>query len=88
MSEPHMKIEVEISQSRSVGNNLWVPALVGMIISIPTGDVGPPRSQHTAEVMRPEVGIYVDLTAMGARDLAAALIRHASLIDAAEVKSL
>lgn len=83
-----MKVEVEISQNRSVGENQWVPALIGMIIAIPTGRVGPSQSQHTVEVMRPEVGIYVDLTATEARDLAAALTRHVSLIERAEVKRL
>ena len=82
-----MKIEVEISQNRNVGPNQWVPALIGMIIANPTGAVGPSQSQHTVEVMRPEVSIFVDLNTTQARALAIELQRHVTLIERGEVRS-
>ncbi len=79
-----MKIEVEISQNRRVGENQWVPALIGLYIGTPTGDLGPPQSGHIIEVMRPEVGIFIDLTATRARQLANELMRHVALIERGE----
>ncbi len=79
-----MTVEVEISQNRRVGENQWVPALIGLYIGTPTGDLGPPQSEHTVEVMRPEVGIFIDLTATRARQLANELMRHVALIERGE----
>ncbi len=82
-----MKVDVEISQNRRVGENQWVAGLIGLYIGTPTGAVGPPRSQHTVEVMRPEVAIFVDLTATQARKLAQQLMQHVYIIERAEVKN-
>lgn len=82
-----MKVEVEISQNRRVGENRWVPALIGLMIVNPTGAVGPSQHQHIVKAMRPEVAIFVDLNATQARALAVELMRHVVLIDRGEVKN-
>ena len=81
-----MTVDVEISQNRNVGPNQWVASLIGLYIGTPTGAVGPSQSQHTVEVIRPEVGIFIDLTETQARALAYNLLRHAAIIVRAEVK--
>ncbi len=82
-----MKVDVEISQNRRVGENQWVAALIGLYIGTPTGAVGPSQHQHIVEVIRPEVGIFIDLTATQARKLATELMNHVAIIDRAEVKN-
>ncbi len=77
-----MKIEVEISQYRRVGENQYVPALIGLIIANPTGDEGPNVE------MKPEAVLFIDLTVERAHDLAQELIRHVEMIEEGEVRSL
>lgn len=72
-----MKIEVEIAQARCVRSGLYVPALISLIITNPTGDVGP-----NAEIP-PEVSIFVDLSSERARDLALKLTHHVKMIEEA-----
>lgn len=74
-----MKITVEISQARSIGNSKWVPALVGLIIQQPTGTKGPNDGTP------PDFSVFVDLTAKQARKLAKSLNQHAELVELVEV---
>ena len=74
MTGDSMKIEVEISQFRCKGKE-HVPVLIGLIITKPTGDKGSSPS------MKPEIAIFVDLTADRARELAQSLIKHAEMIE-------
>lgn len=73
-----MKIEVEMAQARCVKPGLYVPTLISLCITNPTGDVGP-----NVEIP-PEVSIFVDLTPERARDLALELVRHVEMIEQAE----
>ena len=75
-----MKIVVEMSQARSIGNSKWVPALVGLIICQPTGTKGPNKS------MPPDFSVFVDLTAKQARKLAKSLNHQAERIEVAEAE--
>jgi hypothetical protein len=69
-----MKIDVEISQNRRVGNNRYVPALIGLLIAVPTGSKGPNGK------LPPEVRIFVDLTEAQARKLAKELVCCAEIV--------
>lgn len=73
-----MKIEVEISQNKRVGENLWAPGLVGLIIS---QDTDTPRVNPNNPV---DMCIFVDLTAEQARDLAVQLNHNAELVEKGE----
>ena len=77
-----MKIEVEISQNLRVGENQWVPALIHLIIAVPTGDKGP--NAH----ITPTAEMYIDLTPERAMELAEELTRHVKMIAEAEPHSL
>lgn len=77
-----MRIEVEIAQARRVRPGLYVPALISLIITNPTGDKGP--NEDAGPGLIPEVSIFVDLPAKRARDLAQELIRHVEMIEQAE----
>ena len=68
-----MKIQVEISQFRRQGKE-HVPALIGLIIAATTGDKSPNLN------MKPEIAIFVDLTADGSRAPAQSLLTHAEVI--------
>lgn len=73
-----MKIEVEISQNRRVGENLWAPGLIGLIISQDT-DTSPINPDIPVDI-----SIFVDLTAEQARDLAVQLNHNAELVEKGE----
>ncbi len=77
-----MKIDVEISQNRRMGENLWAPGLVGLIISQDTDT--PPIN----DTCKPDISIFVDLTAEQARDLAVQLNHNAELVEKGEAHSL
>lgn len=82
-----MKVEVEISQNRRVGERRWVPALIGLMIANPTGAVGPSQHQDTEGLVRPEVAVFIDLNATQAKALAGELMSHVALIERGEAHS-
>ena len=77
-----MKIEVEISQNRRVGENQYVPALIGLIIGVETGNEGP--NAH----IQPNVSIFIDLTVEEARNLSQGLTLCAEIIEEGIPRSL